>query len=66
MDHTNQTRTDFGGHVFIFKAMFYLLSPEETFYKNTEDVPDLIQGVTVLTSIYLYCKYLFGTAWDYS
>ncbi len=47
MEHTNQTRADLHEHVFILKSMFYLLSPEETFYEKAEDVPDLIQKVAL-------------------
>jgi len=47
MEHTNQSRPELHEHVFVLKSMFYLLSPEDTFYQKAEDVPDLIQKVAL-------------------
>lgn len=42
MQYSNQTiQNGYDENTMVLKAMFYLLSPEETFYEKTEDVPDL-------------------------
>ena len=41
MEFENATQFQHVDHLFIFKSMFYLLSPADTYYKHIEDVPDI-------------------------
>ena len=52
MQYKNQTiRSGYDEHVFVLKAMFYLLSPEETYYEFKEDVPDITGKVSTINEI---------------
>lgn len=41
MEFNQTVRTGYDEHIYMLKAMFYLLTPNETFYEKREDVPDL-------------------------
>ncbi len=54
MQYANQTlRSGYDEHVFVLKAMFYLLSPEETYYEFKGDVPDITGKVSIFRNYYL-------------
>lgn len=47
---TTMATGSYDEHVRNVKAMFYLLTPNETFYEKTEDVPDFTKKVIVMLS----------------
>ena len=57
MAFANATQFQHVDHLFVFKSMFYLLSPADTYYKHMEDVPDISTKVCPsynLEIIYFY------------
>lgn len=51
--HTTMATGSYDEHIRNVKAMFYLLTPNETFYEKTEDVPDFTKKV-IFKPLFLY------------